>query len=221
MQNPRDSDAASKTPSAAEATATTVRSQKQADAAVLRHIWRYWQIATEYMSGEWLLTRCKLANGGSVILMRALLTGATIYAIALVLRNVLDETRTWHFSLSEIRSQIKDTLSWFGAAFAGVYAALYTRFASQWSYLANVYNQIKAAECRESCNADRLAEWKTGFIDDAIELHLAGKPSIASIIYAWGGTAAVKKQFQAWPGGTERLESVMGRVTQVIESRES
>ncbi len=39
----------------------------------------------------------------------------------------------------------------FGAIFAAVYFALYARFASQWSYLANLYNKIKEAETRSQC----------------------------------------------------------------------
>jgi hypothetical protein len=36
-----------------------------------------------------------------------------------------------------------DSIGWIGAIFAAVYAALYARFASQWSYLAGVYNQMR------------------------------------------------------------------------------
>jgi hypothetical protein len=101
----------------------------------------------------------------------------------------------------------------FGALFAAVYAGLYARFSSQWSYLANVYNQIKAAESRGGCDASRLAEWKAGFIEDAQDLHLALKPLFASVIRAWGSEAEVKGSFETYaPGGALRLAKLMSRV---------
>jgi hypothetical protein len=57
----------------------------------------------------------------------------------------------------------------------------YARFSSQWSYLAGVYNQIKAAECRTGFQETVLAQWKAGFIEDAADLHLLRKAMFASI----------------------------------------
>ncbi len=106
------------------------------------------------------------------------------------------------------------------SVFAGTYAAFYARFASQWGYLADLYNQIKSKQidvalqgkcvdlqalrdevvqnpAREPttffCNAAYLlAQWKVGFIEDAIALHLAEKPLFASVISNWKSDDVVK-----------------------------
>jgi hypothetical protein len=106
------------------------------------------------------------------------------------------------------------------AAFGGAYTALYSRFASQWQYLADLYNQIKSKEIdvatglecerleglRESitrepvgaphdsgCNAAALlAEWKIGFLADAVTLHLSHKEPFASVVAGWKDDAVVK-----------------------------
>lgn len=98
-----------------------------------------------------------------------------------------------------------------------VYASLYARFASQWSYLAGVYNQIKAAECGQKCDRIALAEWKAGFIEDAEDLHLARKPVFASIIHAWVKDAEVEVRFlKDVPGGEHRFELLAASVQDVV-----
>jgi hypothetical protein len=62
---------------------------------------------------------------------------------------------------------------------------VYARFASQWTYLAGVYNQIKAAEARRDADAEKLAEWKQGFIADAEALHLDNNPIFVDLVAAW------------------------------------
>jgi len=103
--------------------------------------------------------------------------------------------------------------------FAGTYTALYARFASQWQYLADLYNQIKAKEIdlannkeceiakyREMainstsddpintcCNpAHLLAEWKIGLIEDANTLHLSNKPPFESVVKLWNSDEVVR-----------------------------
>ena len=78
-----------------------------------------------------------------------------------------------------------------------MYAALYSRFASQWTYLAGVYNQIKMAESRTDRDPRKIAEWKAGFIVDAEELHLVRKPLFAEVVRAWRKDAAVEDAYQA------------------------
>ncbi|MGH9256831.1 MAG: hypothetical protein ACRD3C_19900, partial [Vicinamibacterales bacterium] len=130
-----------------------------------------------------------------------------------------DPRRTWDFSGTELRLQLVETLPWFGAVFAGMYTALYARFASQWGYLAGVYNQIKAAECRGQCDANALAEWKAGFIEDAQELHLATKPAIASILSVWGRQPNVKAKFIETVAGKERrLALLMDHVNAAVSN---
>jgi hypothetical protein len=172
----------------------------------------------EFASWEWLINRGKHPNGGSIILLRSVLTALGVYLAALALRNFIDPTRTWTPSLRELRLQIEETAPWFGTMFAAIYAALYARFASQWTYLANLYNQIKAAECRNDCNEKALAGWKAGFIEDAQELHLCLKPLFASVIQAWAKERAVREAFvDNAPGGEERLALLMSRVDTVWE----
>lgn len=167
----------------------------------------------EFLSAEWLLTRGHLPNGSVVIILRALCTATIMYLGALAVMNVLDPARTGQFSSTELRLQLLDTGKWYGAIFAGVYTALYTRFASQWAYVAGIYNQIKAAECRKPDNPLALIEWKVGFIEDADVLHIAAKPGVASVIRHWAEDPEVKAQFaKDVPNGAERLSHVMARV---------
>ncbi|VDO51962.1 unnamed protein product [Brugia timori] len=101
--------------------------------------------------------------------------------------------------------------------FGATYAALYARFASQWGYIANLYNQIKQSEVDAAGSAQAaapatsisgtavspspsdaalvLAQWKAGFIEDALALHMASKPSIAGVIGAWFKDQYVKDAF--------------------------
>ena len=105
-----------------------------------------------------------------------------------------------------------------GAIFAATYAGLYAKFASQWTYLASLYNQIKAAECSAGCDAKPLAQWKAGYLEDALELHLALKPNVASIIHMWGRDADVEKAFREYtPGGADRFEPLMQAVRDICE----
>src|SRR5262249_1438411 len=119
--------------------------------------------------------------------LRSVWIATLIYLTWLVLRNGIDPSRCFCFDFNELRLQLLGSFRWFGTIFAGAYAALYARFASQWSYLASVYNQIKATECKgvDGDHAMALAEWKAGFIEDAFALHLARKPSFRAVILAW------------------------------------
>jgi hypothetical protein len=154
-------------------------------------------------SGEYLLWDNR--NGGDVVFVRALHSTFVVLAIALLLKNGLDPARTFEFSCTELRNQVLGLGPWFGTVFAGTYAALYARFASQWTYLAGVYNQIKAAECRQP-DPKPIAEWKAGFIEDAEDLHLIRKQMFASIARAWMADPAVRSAFEKHaPGGSDRF----------------
>jgi len=92
------------------------------------------------------------------------------------------------------------------AIFGVTYAALYARFAAQWTYIANLYNQIKQAQVSEAANLSpqastqqkpsALAQWQAGFIEDALDLHMASKPGIAGVIRAWVGDDQVRAAFK-------------------------
>ncbi len=183
---------------------------------LLSILFSVWSVLVSAVSCEFLLTRFRFPNGSGVIILRSLASAILVYLAVLGLQNALDPTRSWSFCWIEFRTQVRDTLHWYGAIFGALYAGFYARFASQWTYLANVYNQIKAAECQDGCNKDPLAEWKAGFIEDAEELHLATKPLIASVLRAWGSDEDVKQKFAASaPGGARRFDALMGRVGSV------
>ena len=159
-------------------------------------------VVLSILTSEWLLTCCRLANGSGVIILRSLLTALYVYLLGLLGQMVLDPYWTWDPSAE-----------WYAVVFAGIYTALYAKFASQWSYLAGLYNQIKNAETHAGCLSDALADWKAGFIEDADELHLASKPLFASVIRVWGNQPYVKCRFvEHAPGGQPRFDKLMEQV---------
>ncbi len=180
-----------------------------------------WSKLVKFLTSEWLLERDNLPNGGSVILLRAFLASLYIFFGVLAFRNGLDPERSWTFDLDELLAQVIATPHWFGAIFAASYAGLYARFASQWKYLAHVYNQIKAAQLANGSPVDALAEWKAGFLEDADVLHLATKPIFASIIKEWGQDPQVEKEFiEHTPGGEKRFHDLMRRVNSAYRLHE-
>jgi hypothetical protein len=177
-----------------------------------------WQRVVEILSGEWLLTKFKRTNGGAIILLRAVISSVLLYASSLLLMNWIDPGRTKHPSLTECRKEILDTLTWLGAMFAASYAALYARFAAQWSYLAGLYNQIKQAEAGNAGNEAAkkyVAEWKAGFLEDSEELHLERKRIFASVIHAWGKDEDVRNAYiRDTAGGEPRLTTLLKAVNE-------
>jgi hypothetical protein len=163
------------------------------------------------ISFEFLLKGARRANGGAIVFSRALLTSLVVYAVSLLITQLGDPARGMTFSFSALVEAATGKMSWLGALFGAIYLALYTRFSSQWTYVANVYNQIKAAEAKAGTqdNKEALAQWKAGFIEDAQELHLATKGIFAGVIQAWLSDVEVKKQFvQHAPGGEDRLRAL-------------
>lgn len=112
-----------------------------------------------------------------------------------------------------------------GAFFAAAYTALYARFASQWTYVAGVYNQIMAAKVRgippDAAAISALNAWQAGFIEDAEDLHLATKPMFAGVVLSMldEETGTVRAKFvEATAGGQARLEALERRVRAVLDS---
>ena len=165
------------------------------------------------ISGEWIVAGLRKANSGGVVIARSLYCSIIIYAFILALTQAVDPNRVMEFNLQELRLAVRDSISWLGAIFAAVYASLYTRFAGQYRYLADLYNQIKskeidvaAIEQDDQRHAARiqLAAWKAGFMEDAQELHLARKPLFASVIRAWSDDDAVRSAFVKHAAGGEK-----------------
>jgi hypothetical protein len=171
-----------------------------------------WKCAVDFVAAEWLLSF--VPNGGPVIVFRAGWTTTIISAALLPLLVAVHPTRG--LDLSGFRDQFISSFEWLAAIFAGTLAGLYSRFASQWTYLAGVYNDIKSAESRKDCDRDRITQWKAGFIEDAQDLHLATKPLFASLIRAWGNDQDVQRAFWMYaPGGARRLSVLLSRVEDV------
>src|SRR5690606_29752213 len=133
-------------------------------------------------------TATRRPNGGDVVLIRATLVSAWMFTAYVAVLHGTDPRRTMSFSWPELQAEIGRSVTVLGAIFGAVYLALYTRFSSQWSYLAGLYNQIKATEAEvaaEPKSAQILAQWKAGFIEDAEDLHLFAKRTFAPVISAW------------------------------------
>ena len=177
-----------------------------------------WSKLVTLFSFEWVLTKFRRPNGGDVILLRALLIALLVYLSAIGVKNFLDPERGLSFDGGEFRKQIGETLHWLGAVMGSIYAALYTRFASQWRYLANLYNKIKETEAKngDAVSKDVIASWKAGFLEDAEDLHLATKQLFVSVIHAWGKDKNVEKAFvENTPGGQTRFNALMKEVIEV------
>lgn len=134
-------------------------------------------------------------NSGGVILARACQLSLILFALALVLESA---TRPGaivpSFEFEEARRAVADHVAWLGAIFGASYALLHARFTGQWTYLAGVYNALMAAEDaspRETLAAsfdhmrrEKRMTWWIGFIEDAVNVHLALKPTYAEAIFS-------------------------------------
>ena len=183
-------------------------------------IFELWRLFVIFLSSEWILTKLDIPNGGAVILFRSLVSSIYIFLLVLGFVNAIDPTKSWVFSYNEFEVESIDKFVWFGAIFAAVYTGLYARFASQWSYLANLYNTIKQTEAN-SPEPQVMAEWKAGFLEDADNLHVACKGTFVTTIKVWGDNEAVKTEFiKHSPGGEERFKRLMNRVNESIRIHE-
>jgi hypothetical protein len=167
-------------------------------------LWQIGKFIFQFVNGEWILLGFA-RNSGGVVLFRSAWITLLCYASARALR----EYYIVRYSASH---DLVDTIPWLGAIWGAAYFALHARFASQWAYLAGVYNQIKQTECQTKCNRDgvAMAEWKAAFIEDCAGLHLAGKPCFASAIRHWGATEEVRDAFKAdRTDGAKHLDEIL------------
>jgi len=164
------------------------------------------------LSSEWILTKLDIPNGGVVILVRTMLSSIIVFSLVLAINNFIDPSKTWQFSILELRAQITSMTAWYSILFGAMYTAFYTRFSSQWTYLANVYNNIKQSEASEG-DEDIISGWKAGFIEDSENLHLACKSSFVSIVKVWGSDKKViNKYIENTPGGKVRFDILMNKI---------
>lgn len=158
-----------------------------------------------FLSGEWLLTN--RSNGADVIILRSVWAAGWIYMGAIVLAEMSEPGSRLCFSGHELRTRVSETIPWFGAIFAGVYLALYARFASQWQYLAQLYNQLlqtATTTAPANLNATKWAEWRAAFVEDAYDLHLACKPMFAAAVNGMLKNADVMAAFKGSTVGADK-----------------
>lgn len=121
-----------------------------------------------FLSGEFFLK--SRPNGGTAVLLRSLWVTSLICFCALPAKSYLAEGTELAFSGAQLKVELGEMIPWFGAVFAGAYAAFYSRFAAQWSYLATLYNQLMAA-CAASPSGmisnQTMVNWHAAFVEDA------------------------------------------------------
>lgn len=135
-------------------------------------------------TGEFVLGH--MPNGGTAVLFRAVFVSAYLYLIAIAIRSYTRECAVLAFSLDQFFSEVNETIPWAGAIFGAVYAALYARFSSQWTYLADLYNQqlaVSVTTSEDKLNGENYAIWQAAFIEDAVCMHLATKRGFSNAIY--------------------------------------
>ncbi|OMC39212.1 hypothetical protein [Mycobacterium sp. IS-1264] len=180
----------------------------------------------ERLSGEWMLKKGR-PNGGTVIFFRTAYVTFLLYVAALVLHGLAHPTpfhiRQGDFSWNsqEILHDIARTVPWLGAIGGAVYVAFYARFSAQYSYLANLYNQIKQAQVSfKDQDPDRnvhIQLWKAAFCEDAEDLHLAAKKMFRVTVWYWLKDADVAEKFDEFTaGGVERRERLLHVVEKSI-----
>lgn len=138
----------------------------------------------QFCSGEFIFKW--MPNGGSSVVFRTLFA-ATIISIAVIASHYVV-----YWDIVHPFDIIKKNGWQFCGIYAAAYAAFYARFVSQWTYLSNLYNQIKNVEVstiynsgEKKANNEILYGWMSGFIEDAESLHLETKPIFATVILNW------------------------------------
>jgi len=174
----------------------------------------FFRPCANFFSFEWILSKGRIPNGGAVVLLRSILVSSFLFGLYVLVLTWLDSS-----DVSEtLKSRIKNQIHVFGVILLAVYTALYARFASQWTYLANLYNSIKVAEIEfgdsESQEKKKsLAQLKAGFLEDAENLHLMNKTSLVSTVYFWSKDEQVAAEYcDSYPGGESRLKALRSRV---------
>lgn len=156
-----------------------------------------WETLVRVLSGEWVLSY--YPNGGTAVFLRTAFVTALVFGTTFLLRARLAPGATAAPDWDGFRLTLEETMPWAGAIFAGVYVAFYTRFSTQWGYLANLYNQIMATACSLDSNDEAaiasMRKWKAGFIEDAYELHLYKKEMFAAVVCILLACADVRQCF--------------------------
>lgn len=166
-----------------------------------------------WISGEWMV---KHRNGGDVVFKRAVWLAALGFAAALTVENLLSLE---DLTMAAFRKQLIERATWLAALFAAAYAALYTRFASQWTYLAGLFNQIVQTECGDGHDQQRIAEWKVAFAIDARELHLSEKFLFAHVLSRWLREEIVANAYRTINERADDYEAFLKPIEAVVRER--
>ena len=125
-------------------------------------------------------------NGGAVVFLRSLWSSFLLYCIGVWILSSTEHLPTFTDPLEQVKIVIHESIGWFGAIFAAIYVALYTRFSSQWTYLTNLYNeQMNAGLLRDDSGFHQRTydRWRAAFIEDAIKMGLDKKDGISTLVY--------------------------------------
>lgn len=144
----------------------------------------------------------KNPNSGMIVFRRSIGISVRIYIIGIILFHGM-LLLFGHAAPVDAQS-ITMMASWFGAILGATYFGLYSRFSSQWVYLATLYNQIKETEIQaltagkwnDSTFMEAMADWKAAFVEDAKDLHLAKKPTYEETIREWSRNIHVRKRLE-------------------------
>src|SRR4030065_1180418 len=171
-----------------------------------------WSAIVFIVSGEWMFALARRSNGVDMVLVRSLCISSILYIAVILAKRWVDPRQLQEISVYQLRYEIAQLFPWLGAIFAGVYASLSARYASQWKYLADLYNKIKEMQVRDATTVKQkaMAEWKAGFLEDAQLLHLGTHRVFVSVLRAWGSEKEVERQFlKHCPRGKRRYDALM------------
>jgi hypothetical protein len=153
----------------------------------------------EFITLEFLLTRWGWPNGAEVIVVRSAWLSISAYGFVQLAFLAVDPARS-EIGVGEMALRVVSDIEKLGVLFGAFYAVFYTRFSSQWTYLANLYNQIKRTQSAlpenlPASSKAAMVEWKAGFLEDAFALHLANKPTLSETVRLWLEDAEVRDAF--------------------------
>lgn len=175
---------------------------------IIHSLLRFWSSCVSFFSAEFLLKWN--ANSGSIVIARSFWSAFWFMVAAIIGNSFLDNGFSGSIDPVIVLAGFKAHPTWFALVFAAVYTALYTRFAAQWKYLADLYNAQKAvminlsdAPGRETERAKALVEWKAGFVADAENLHLYSKDLFGTVVTTYLEDADVKNEYDEINGQGE------------------
>lgn len=150
----------------------------------------------DWLSGEWMLH--DRSNSGAIVFLRSLLVSLCIFFATLMFRAAIDPDTSSNLSIYAARAYLRDYIGWFGAIFAATYVGFYTRYASQWNYIANLYNQIMATVASlptDERDNKTILNWQAAFVEDCYHLHLDRKEVFSIVIKQMLSNPSVLKCF--------------------------